>query len=341
MRPAPTLLCLSYRDVEELLFARGILVTYEAIRKWCRKFGQPYAHQLRRRRPQPGDKWHLDEVFLTIHGERHYLWRAVDQDGNILDILVQRRRDKHAAKKFFRKLLKGSAYVPRVLITDKLKSYGAAKRDIANIAISTTAPRILTSRHASGSGACRGLRHRVTPSDSSPPMVPSPNTSARDATGSPPSSIAKRWPNDSRSGRKSRARSWLPMGRVRGSLPTSLSKDSVNANKLTTPMNDIDSEGSINGSKHGLSRGEVLSNQDLKQWLLVRFERPPCFPTQSHTDVLTMNPKVFYMAYRHSPDSLPAGQPRHPAHIVRLAMIRAHRSGQRWSGVAKLGKVST
>jgi putative transposase len=122
--------CLSYRDVEELLFARGVLVTYEAIRKWCRKFGQPYANQLRRRRPQPGDKWHLDEVFLTINGERHYLWRAVDQDGNILDILVQRRRDKHAAKKCFRKLLKGLAYVPRVIITDKLKSYGAAKREI-------------------------------------------------------------------------------------------------------------------------------------------------------------------------------------------------------------------
>jgi putative transposase len=122
--------CLSYRDVEELLCARGILVTYEAICKWCRKFGQPYAKQLRRRRPQPGDKWHLDEVFLTMNGDRHYLWRAVDQDGNILDIVVQRRRDKHAAKKFFRKLLTGLAYVPRVLITDKLKSYGAAKRDI-------------------------------------------------------------------------------------------------------------------------------------------------------------------------------------------------------------------
>jgi putative transposase len=122
--------CLSYRDVEELLCARGVLVTYEAIRKWCRKFGQPYANQLRRRRPEPGDTWHLDEVFLTMNGERHYLWRAVDQDGNILDILVQRRRDKHAAKKFFRKLLKGLAYVPRVLITDKLKSYGAAKRDL-------------------------------------------------------------------------------------------------------------------------------------------------------------------------------------------------------------------
>jgi putative transposase len=95
-----------------------------------RKFGQSSANQLRRRRPRPGDKWHLDEVFLTIHGERHYLWRAVDQEGNILDILVQRRRDKHAAKKFFRKLLKGLTYVPRVIITDKLKSYGAAKREI-------------------------------------------------------------------------------------------------------------------------------------------------------------------------------------------------------------------
>ena len=122
--------CLSYRDVEELLFARGSSVTYEAIRKWCRKFGQQYANQLRRRRPRSGDKWHLDEVFLTINGERHYLWRAVDQDGHVLDILVQRRRDKHAAKKFFRKLLKGCQYVPRVIITDKLKSYGAAKRDI-------------------------------------------------------------------------------------------------------------------------------------------------------------------------------------------------------------------
>jgi putative transposase len=122
--------CLSYRDVEELLFVRGVLVTYEAIRKWCRTFGQAYANQLRRGRPRPGDTWHLDEVFLTIHGERHYLWRAVDQDGNVLDILVQRRRNKHAAKKCFRTLLKGLTYVPRVIITAKLKSYGAAKREI-------------------------------------------------------------------------------------------------------------------------------------------------------------------------------------------------------------------
>jgi putative transposase len=98
---------LSYRDVEEMLFARGIMVSYEAIRKWCRKFGQDYANQIRRRRPRTGDKWHLDEVFLTINGKRYYLWRAVDQDDNVLDILVQSRRNRKAAKKFFRKLLKG------------------------------------------------------------------------------------------------------------------------------------------------------------------------------------------------------------------------------------------
>ena len=121
---------LSYRDVEELLAARGVVVTYETVRQWCRKFGQTYAHQLRRRRARPGDKWHLDEVFLKINGKKHYLWRAVDQDGNVLDILVQSRRNKAAAKKFFRKLLKGCTYVPRVLITDKLASYGAAKREV-------------------------------------------------------------------------------------------------------------------------------------------------------------------------------------------------------------------
>jgi putative transposase len=121
---------LSYRDVQELLFERGIDVTYEAIRHWCLKFRQDYANRLRHRRPRPGDKWHLDEVFLTINGERQYLWRAVDQDNNILDILVQSRRNKKVAKKFFRKLLKGLQYMPRVIITDQLKSYGAAKREI-------------------------------------------------------------------------------------------------------------------------------------------------------------------------------------------------------------------
>jgi putative transposase len=121
---------LSYRDVEELMVARGIIVTYETIRQWCQKFGQQYANQLRQRRVQTGDKWHLDEVFLKINGKIHYLWRAVDQHGNVLDILVQSRRNKQAAKKFFRKLLKGCQYVPRVLITDKLASYGAAKKEV-------------------------------------------------------------------------------------------------------------------------------------------------------------------------------------------------------------------
>jgi putative transposase len=122
--------CLSGRDVEDRMAERGVILTYEAVRYWCRKFGQAYANALRRRRSRPGDKWHLDEIFLTINGERHYLWRAVDQDGHVLDILVRRRRDKNAAKRFFRKLLKGLTYVPRVIITDQLKSYEAALREI-------------------------------------------------------------------------------------------------------------------------------------------------------------------------------------------------------------------
>jgi putative transposase len=121
---------LSFRDVEEMLAMRGVAVTYETIREWCLKFGQTYANGLRRRSPRPGDRWHLDEVFLKINGRLHYLWRAVDQDGDVLDILVQSRRDKKAAKKFFRKLLKGLRYVPRVLITDKLKSYNSARADV-------------------------------------------------------------------------------------------------------------------------------------------------------------------------------------------------------------------
>ncbi len=121
---------LSYRDVEELLAERGVIVTDESIRQWCGKFGQQYANTRRRRRPQPGDTWHLDEVFIRINGTTHYRWRAVDQEGHVLDILVQSRRDTVAAKKFFRTLLKGLRYVPRVVITDKLACYGAARRAI-------------------------------------------------------------------------------------------------------------------------------------------------------------------------------------------------------------------
>ncbi|MEZ7240289.1 IS6 family transposase [Rhodococcus sp. GXMU-t2271] len=121
---------LSFREVEELMLERGVVVSYETVRRWCAKFGQAYANGLRRRRPRPGDKWHLDEVFIRINGEIHYLWRAVDQDGNVLDILVQPRRDAKAAKRFFRRLLKNLEYVPRVVVTDKLRSYGAAHRQV-------------------------------------------------------------------------------------------------------------------------------------------------------------------------------------------------------------------
>ncbi len=121
---------LSYRDVEEMMRMRGVTLTYETVRYWCRKFGQTYANGLRRRSPRLGDRWHLDEVFITINGRVHYLWRAVDQDGDVLDILVQSRRNKKAAKRFFRKLLKGLRYVPGVIVTDQLGSYRAAKAEI-------------------------------------------------------------------------------------------------------------------------------------------------------------------------------------------------------------------
>jgi putative transposase len=121
---------LSFREVEELMLERGIVVSYETVRRWCAKFGQRYAGALRRRQLRPGDKWHLDEVFIKINGEQRYLWRAVDQDGNVLDILVQNRRDKAAARRFLRRLMKKTGAVPRVIVTDKLRSYGAAHREV-------------------------------------------------------------------------------------------------------------------------------------------------------------------------------------------------------------------
>lgn len=122
--------CLSFRDVEELLAERGVRVSYEAVRQWCLKFGPSFARKLRYRQGRLGDTWHLDEVFVSIQGKRHYLWRAVDQDGDVLDILVQPHRDQHAAERFFRKLLKGLHYTPRLLVTDRLGSYAAARRKL-------------------------------------------------------------------------------------------------------------------------------------------------------------------------------------------------------------------
>jgi putative transposase len=117
----------SFRDVEEMMAGRGVLLSYETVRRWCDKFGRQFAGSLRRRHPHTGDKWHLDEVFLKINGVTHYLWRAVDQNGIVLDILVQPKRDRFAAIRFFRKLLRGAGQ-PRVIVTEKLRSYAAAKR---------------------------------------------------------------------------------------------------------------------------------------------------------------------------------------------------------------------
>jgi len=121
---------LSYRDVEELLAERGLDVSYETIRRWVLKFGPAFARRLRRRRPRPSSRWHLDEMIVLIGGKRLYLWRAVDDEGEVLDVLVQRRRDKAAARKLMRKLLKKHGFAPSVVVTDKLRSYSSAFRDI-------------------------------------------------------------------------------------------------------------------------------------------------------------------------------------------------------------------
>lgn len=121
---------LGLRMVEEMLAARGITVSHETVRRWALKFGQGFANRIRRRLACAGDKWHLDEVAIRIAGVKHWLWRAVDQTGMVLDVLVQSRRDKRAAKRLLRKLLKRQCRAPRVMVTDKLASYGAAKGEV-------------------------------------------------------------------------------------------------------------------------------------------------------------------------------------------------------------------
>jgi putative transposase len=120
----------SLREVELIMAFRDVQLSYETIRRWCDKFGPLYAAKLKRRRPKLSDKWFLDEVYLKINGVQHYLWRAVDQQGAVIDILVQPKRDRFAAIRFFRKLLQTSRCRPRVIITDKLRSYGVAKKAI-------------------------------------------------------------------------------------------------------------------------------------------------------------------------------------------------------------------
>ncbi len=121
---------LSHRDIEDILAQRGITVSYESIRLWCIKFGQRYARRLRRRHQGYGDTFYIDEVFVKINGKQHYLWRAVDQDGEVVDVFLQLRRDGAAAKRFFKRLLRSHGGEPRKIVTDKLKSYGVAHREL-------------------------------------------------------------------------------------------------------------------------------------------------------------------------------------------------------------------
>lgn len=130
---------LSYRDVEDLLAERGVDVSYDTVRRWALKFGGAFAARIRRRQPQSSVRWHLDEVFIRIGGKLQYLWRAVDDEGEVLDVLVQSKRDRKAALKMLRNLLKWQVYVPEAIVTDRLRSYGAALRNLG-----------LSDRHVTG-----------------------------------------------------------------------------------------------------------------------------------------------------------------------------------------------
>ena len=129
---------LSHRDIEDLLAERGITVTYESIRLWCNKFGPKYARRLKKRHQGFGDTFYIDEVFVKIGGKQQYLWRAVDQDGEVIDVFLQARRDGAAAKRFFKRLLKNHQGEPRKIVTDKLRSYGVAHRELMPEAIHDT-----------------------------------------------------------------------------------------------------------------------------------------------------------------------------------------------------------
>ena len=176
---------LSLRDVEDLLAERGVAVSYETVRRWVNHFGPMIAADLRKRRLKPHTTWHLDEVYLKIDGRMVYLWRAVDAEGEVLDVLIQSKRNKHAALKLMRKLLKKYAFVPERLVTDDLRSYSAAVWSLgSNDGMSagdgrTTELRILISRRGGGSARCSGSRARVQPRNFFQPTPPStiPSTS--------------------------------------------------------------------------------------------------------------------------------------------------------------------
>jgi putative transposase len=177
---------LSYRDVEDLLTERGLDVSYETVRRWILKFGPLFAQELRRRRPRPTAQWHLDEMAVMIAGRRFWLWRAVDDEGEVLDLLVQPRRDKAAAVKLMRKLLKKQGFAPDVMVTDKLRSYSAAK---AEMGLSTRHEQGLRKNNRAGirisrrhgvSARCSASNLPDQPSASCPftPLSKTPSTSS-------------------------------------------------------------------------------------------------------------------------------------------------------------------
>jgi transposase-like protein len=178
---------LSFRDVEELLAERGLDISYETIRNWALKFGLVIARRLRRGRPRPSNRWHLDEMVVRIGGERMYLWRAVDHEGEVLDMLVQRRRDGRAALRLMRKLLKKYGFAPKLLVTDKLRSYAAAFRRLRLIcrmnrgSVETIAPRTRIRWCDDGSARCNASNRLDQPSASSActPPYTTPSTPSR------------------------------------------------------------------------------------------------------------------------------------------------------------------
>ena len=194
---------LSFRDIEDLLAERGITVSYETVRRWVNHFGPRIAADLRKRRPKPHATWHLDEVYLRIDGRMVYLWRAVDAEGEVLDVLVQAKRDKRAALKLMRKLLKKYGFVPDLLITDDLRSYGAAARDLGiekhhrRCYGVTTGLRTRIDRPDEGSARCRVSRAGDQLRDFSPLTPPSTTPSTSSAISYPPGptapSVRRRW----------------------------------------------------------------------------------------------------------------------------------------------------
>ena len=199
----------SFRDVEDLLAERGITVSYETVRRWVNHFGSAIAADLRKRRPKPHSTWHLDEVYIKIDGRLVYLWRAVDAEGEVLDVLLQSKRDKRAALKLMRKLLRKLNFVPDKLVTDDLRSYGAACRDLG---IShrhergrwrNNRGRTRISQPDDGSARCRGLRVPGQPSDSCPSTRPPTTPSTFSAISPPPARTESSEPRPCRRGVRS------------------------------------------------------------------------------------------------------------------------------------------